>query len=230
VTGTLPGTPPSLLPEAEGGARPVRRRLKVATGVVAALAALFLAAVTGYALHRPAPAVLPEAHSPAGAKLAAEDISRQINSAHLIDPAWRTRFLAANAMSGALPYLRAAFNEETARVIRNLHLTDPRTGRGAAGQYVSVGAPIPGATSVDAYTGTTARVAVFTAGIWGVAGPSSPWPLSSAWGTDVISLQWDGTRWRLMDEDSVPGPTPGPAAAKTSPYKDITARLGGGVS
>ena len=69
MTGTLPATPPSLLPEAEGGARPVRRRRKAAAGVVAALAALFLAAVTGYALHHPAPAALPEAHSPAGARI-----------------------------------------------------------------------------------------------------------------------------------------------------------------
>ena len=129
MTGTLPGTPPSLLPEAEGGARPVRRRLKVATAVVAALAALSLAAVTGYALHHPAPAALPEAHSPAGAKLAAEDISADLDSAHLIDPAWRTRFLAANAMSGALPYLRAAFDEETARVHPQPSPHEPEDGR-----------------------------------------------------------------------------------------------------
>jgi hypothetical protein len=230
VTGTLPGTPPSLLPEAEGGARPVRRRLKVATAVVAAVVALFLAAVTGYALHRPAPAALPEAHSPAGAKLAAEDIAVDLGSVHLIDPAWRGRFLAAKAMPGAVPYLRATLDEVATRVIHNLGVTNPKTGATAHGQYVSVSATIPEGTSVDTYTGTTARVSVWTTGVTGVAGPSSAWPLSSAYVTGRVSLQWDGTRWRLTDNHSLFGPVPAPAPQPVSPYRDIMTRLGGGVS
>jgi hypothetical protein len=230
VTGTLPGTPPSLLPEAEGGARPVRRRLKVAAGVVAALAALFLAAVTGYALHHPAPAAAPEAHSPAGAKLAAEDISRALGSSHLIDPAWRARFLAANAMPGALPYLRQGLGEASARIIDNLGVTDPRTGKTAGGRYVSVSAIVPEGTYVEAYTGTTARVSTYVTGVWGVAGPSSPRPLSSGYVTATVTLQWAGDRWRYTDNHEDDGPVPAPTSQRTSPYGEVLARIGGSTT
>ena len=55
-----------------------------------------------------------------------------------------------------------------------------------------------------------------TTGGEGVAGPSSAWPLSSAYVTGRVTLQWDGTRWRLTDNHSLFGPVPAPAPQPAS--------------
>jgi hypothetical protein len=221
VTGALTGARPPLL-TGEGGAPPSHRGRKAAASAVA----LALAAAGGYLLHRPgqpAPAPTVAAHSPAGAKLAAEGIAVDLGSVRFLDPGWRSRYLRETALPAALPYLSGRMDASVAQLARTAGITNLRTGATARGRLELVSAALSASTRVESYNGTSARVSVWTASVGGVTGPSSPWAVTSGWLTSTVSLQWDGTRWRLTGEDVETGPVPVP---QSRPTGDVLARLG----
>ena len=113
MTGALTGARPPLR-TGEGGAPSSHRGRKAAASAVA----LALAAAGGYLLHRPgqpAPAPTVAAHSPTGAKLAAEGIAVDLGSVRFLDPAWRARYLRETALPAALPYLTGSMDATVAQ-------------------------------------------------------------------------------------------------------------------
>lgn len=125
--------------------------------------ALALAAAGGYLLHRPgqpAPAPTVAAHSPAGAKLAAEGIAVDLGSVRFLDPAWRARYLRATVLPAAYPYLSGRMDASAALAVRIAGITNRRTGVTARGRLELVSAALSASTRVESYDGTSARVSV----------------------------------------------------------------------
>jgi len=58
------------------------------------------------------------------------------------------------------------------------------------------------------YTGSTARVAVWTAGLVGLAGERSTKPVAAAWSTTTVSLRWTEDGWKWVSFTQQDGPTP----------------------
>ncbi|QHC30215.1 hypothetical protein [Streptomyces sp. HF10] len=74
--------------------------------------------------------------------------------------------------------------------------------------FVSRVSPV-GAT-VQQYSDSKAKVAVWCVGLIGMAGNSSTDPVTSSWKTWTFDLQWSDGDWKIADDSQKDGPSPVP--------------------
>ncbi len=80
-----------------------------------------------------------------------------------------------------------------------------RTAASSSGAPRAVLRNLPVAYRVDAFTPQRARVSVWAAAVWSIAGVGGP---SEAWTTTALELEWVDGDWRLWSLSSADGPTP----------------------
>ncbi|WP_059007594.1 hypothetical protein [Streptomyces specialis] len=74
--------------------------------------------------------------------------------------------------------------------------------------YTFVNRTMPVGTSVTTYSTTTAEIAVWCTGLFGIAGVDSQNPVRTTWFTLHLSLAWENGDWRVVSTEQTDGPTP----------------------
>ncbi|MEV5171843.1 hypothetical protein AB0L10_12315 [Streptomyces flaveolus] len=81
---------------------------------------------------------------------------------------------------------------------------------------------IPVGATVREYTGDSAKVAVWYAGLIGMAGSTSTDPVTSSWKTWTFDLRWTGGDWKIESETQQDGPAPVPGDDKAATSDEIS--------
>ncbi|MEV6180836.1 hypothetical protein ACIHAR_32460 [Streptomyces sp. NPDC052016] len=81
---------------------------------------------------------------------------------------------------------------------------------------------IPVGTTVQAYTSTTAKVAVWYLGLIGMSGETSTDPVTSSWKTWTFDLQWTGDDWKIVSDEQKDGPAPVPGDDRAASSDEIS--------
>ncbi|MFI9031121.1 hypothetical protein [Streptomyces sp. NPDC053560] len=194
------------------------RRFTIAVGVPVVLLAVIVA-VNQQADHRDADADSTSAKGPAtdtaaggyahsrtGARQAAEDYAELTGSDEMYVKKSRDRLLqqvmTAEAAERFQMGLDRAYTPELYEE-SGLH----RDGSAPKG-FTFVDRTFPINSSVTAYRGTAATVAVWCLGTLGLDGHNSPKPLTTSWYTVITDLTWTGGTWKMTDKSMKDGPEP----------------------
>ncbi|MEV5873996.1 hypothetical protein AB0L75_07160 [Streptomyces sp. NPDC052101] len=81
---------------------------------------------------------------------------------------------------------------------------------------------VPAGTTVQSYTDTDAKVAVWYVGLIGMAGSTSTDPVTSSWKTWTFDLQWSGSDWKIVSDTQQNGPAPVPGDDKAATSDEIS--------
>ncbi|MFD5589533.1 hypothetical protein ACFWII_37815 [Streptomyces sp. NPDC127063] len=81
---------------------------------------------------------------------------------------------------------------------------------------------VPVGTTVQQYSGNTARVDVWYMGLIGMAGEKSTDPVKSTWKTWTFDLQWTGKDWKIVTDTQKDGPAPVPGDDKAASSDEIS--------
>ena len=83
---------------------------------------------------------------------------------------------------------------------------------------------LPVAYRVEAFSPARARVSVWSAAVWSIAGVGGP---GEAWTTTAVELEWVEGDWRLWSLSSKEGPTPATTSGPVAGTDELIAALGG---
>ncbi|MGX4690824.1 hypothetical protein [Streptomyces sp. JNUCC 63] len=89
---------------------------------------------------------------------------------------------------------------------------------------------VPIGTTVQQYSGSSAKVAVWYVGLIGMSAHTSADPVTSSWKTWTFDLQWSGDDWKIVSDSQKNGPTPVPGddkAATSDEIRKATEEYGG---
>ncbi|MEU8648791.1 hypothetical protein [Streptomyces sp. NPDC048737] len=81
---------------------------------------------------------------------------------------------------------------------------------------------VPVGTTVQAYTDTTAKVAVWYLGLIGMSGEKSTDPVTSSWKTWTFDLQWVEGDWKVAADEQQDGPAPVPGDDRAASSDEIS--------
>jgi hypothetical protein len=215
-----------LLPTAPTAHHRQTARGRRGIGVAVVIGALTVAAVVGESIgspeRRPAGPADPDkpaqqAAAPAdnaaasypnsrdGAQSAATNYVVELGGAAMFNADRRHELVRRIADPAVEPALQQQFDAAFGAVMANFGLD--AQGRPPSGlTFVCRVLPV-GVRLLD-YTGATARVAVWTAGIIGLAGARSTRPVAEAWSTTTVTLRWTGADWKWVTFTQEDGPTP----------------------
>ncbi len=100
---------------------------------------------------------------------------------------------------------------------------DPQTGRVVPGSKV-VDRPAILSVAVAQYTATSAQVVLWESGVLGVSTGVQP---GASYNTETVSLVWERGDWKLANDTSTKGPTPGLSAGSAQTGNDSLYQQGG---
>ncbi|MFF5183608.1 hypothetical protein ACFY30_07435 [Streptomyces sp. NPDC000345] len=81
---------------------------------------------------------------------------------------------------------------------------------------------VPVGTTVQAYSDTTAKVAVWYLGLIGMSGTDSTDPVTSSWKTWTFDLRWAGNDWKIDTDTQKDGPAPVPGDEQAATSDEIS--------
>ncbi|MFE1928379.1 hypothetical protein ACFW91_38255 [Streptomyces asoensis] len=81
---------------------------------------------------------------------------------------------------------------------------------------------VPVGTTSQAYSATSAKVAVWYLGLIGMSGPSSTDPVTSSWKTWTFDLQWADGDWKVVTDQQKEGPAPVPGDDQAASSDEIS--------
>ncbi|WP_432139542.1 hypothetical protein [Streptomyces sp. bgisy154] len=81
---------------------------------------------------------------------------------------------------------------------------------------------VPVGTTVQQYTDTAAKVAVWYVGLIGMSGERSTDPVTTSWKTWTFDLRWADGDWRVASDTQTDGPSPVPGDDKASTSDEIS--------
>ena len=119
---------------------------------------------------------------------------------------------------GASAQTRAAVGGSTAVLER------VRKAASTSGTPRAVLRNLPVAYRVDAFSEARARVSVWAAAVWSIAGVGGP---GEAWTTTVVELEWVDGDWRLWSLTSREGPTPATTSGPVAGTDELIGALDG---
>jgi hypothetical protein len=136
----------------------------------------------------------------------------------LMDGPAREAALARMLVPGASAQTRALVGGSTALLDR------VRKAASASGTPRAVLRNLPVAYRVDAFSEARARVSVWAAAVWSIAGVGGP---GEAWTTTVVELEWVDDDWRLWSLSSREGPTPATTSGPVAGTDELIGALAG---
>ncbi|MFJ4683657.1 hypothetical protein [Streptomyces sp. NPDC088789] len=80
----------------------------------------------------------------------------------------------------------------------------------------------PMGTTVEEYTDTTAKVAVWYVGLIGMSGERSTDPVTSTWKTWTFDLSWTDGDWKIVEDAQTDGPAPVPGDDRAATSDEIS--------
>ncbi|MFF3205224.1 hypothetical protein [Streptomyces sp. NPDC002962] len=81
---------------------------------------------------------------------------------------------------------------------------------------------VPVGTTPQAYSATTAKVAVWYLGLIGMSGTSSTDPVTSSWKTWTFDLRWADGDWKIVSDEQKDGPAPVPGDDQAATSDEIS--------
>lgn len=81
---------------------------------------------------------------------------------------------------------------------------------------------VPIGSTVQNFTDTTAKVAVWYMGLIGMSGTNSTDPVRSSWSTWTFDLQWVNGDWKVASEKQTDGPAPVPGDNQAASSDEIS--------
>jgi hypothetical protein len=130
----------------------------------------------------------------------------------------REAALARMLVPGASAQTRAMVGGDAALLER------VRKASSASGAPRAVLRNLPVAYRVDAFSEARARVSVWAAAVWSIAGVGGP---GEAWTTTVVELEWVDEDWRLWSLTSREGPTPATTSGPVAGTDELIGALAG---
>ncbi|MER6381746.1 hypothetical protein [Streptomyces sp. NPDC001250] len=160
------------------------------------------------------------AHTEQGAQSAASNYAVALGSTDMFKRGSRDILLQLLYTSEAAARLQGAMDQAySAGFLAKMGLDaagDPPKGSTFVSRVVPVGA------TVQSYTDTDAKVAVWYLGLIGMAGSSSTDPVTSSWKTWTFDLQWAHGDWKIVSDTQQDGPAPVPGDDKAATSDEIT--------
>ncbi|MHC5904805.1 hypothetical protein ACVNF4_12995 [Streptomyces sp. S6] len=93
---------------------------------------------------------------------------------------------------------------------------DPPQGNTFVARVVPIG------STVQSYSATAAKVAVWNMGLIGMSGTNSTDPVKSTWSTWTFDLQWVNGDWKVAAENQTDGPAPVPGDNQAASSDEIS--------
>jgi hypothetical protein len=140
------------------------------------------------------------AHSRQGAVAAATNYATTMSSPLILDAAARHRAVAVLAAPVARAALNRSLDQTVPLIAKGLGVS---SGSGAASQVVLRAIPV--GWRLEAYDGSTARVAIWATG---VGGSLNGTPVQEGWGVTTIQLVWVDGDWKELGATTTAGPVP----------------------
>ncbi|WNM36180.1 hypothetical protein RKE30_40375 [Streptomyces sp. Li-HN-5-11] len=81
---------------------------------------------------------------------------------------------------------------------------------------------VPVGTTVQQYSDSSAKVAVWYVGLIGMSGQTSTDPVTSSWKTWTFDLQWSRDDWKIVSDSQKDGPAPVPGDDKAATSDEIS--------
>ena len=146
------------------------------------------------------------AHTQQGAQSAAANYAVALGGVDMFSTAGRHAVIATIADAGSRSTLQAGFDRDySAAFYAQVGLTSD--GKAPTGQTF-VSRTLPAGARITGYDGSTAGVAVWCTGLFGLAGADSTKPVTSNWFTLTFKLRWNGSDWKVVQTSQSVGPTP----------------------
>ncbi|MGK5534060.1 hypothetical protein, partial [Streptomyces sp. URMC 129] len=141
-----------------------------------------------------------------GAQSAAANYAVALGGTEMFNPDERRTIVDTVSASTSRADLQAAFDADYSPQLNESIGLDAE-GRVADG-YTFVNRTMPVGTSVTSYSATTAEIAVWCSGLFGIAGTDSQSPVRTSWFTMSFTLVWENADWKVVSTDQSEGPTP----------------------
>ncbi|WP_180686227.1 hypothetical protein [Streptomyces gossypiisoli] len=81
---------------------------------------------------------------------------------------------------------------------------------------------VPVGTTVEQYSDTSAKVAVWYMGLIGMSGEKSTDPVTSTWKTWTFELEWASGDWKIVTDSQEDGPAPVPGDDRAATSEEIS--------
>ncbi|MDT0346659.1 hypothetical protein [Streptomyces litchfieldiae] len=141
-----------------------------------------------------------------GAQSAAANYAVALGGVEMFNADQRRGIVDTISASSSRDDLRAAFDADYSPELNEDIGLDPEGG--VPDGYTFVNRTMPVGTSVTSYADTTAEVAVWCSGLFGIAGTDSRNPVRTSWFTMHFTLVWENGDWKVVGTDQTEGPTP----------------------
>ncbi|MFE9173523.1 hypothetical protein ACFYNZ_29365 [Streptomyces kebangsaanensis] len=168
------------------------------------------------------------AHDEQGAQSAAANYAVTLGSTGMFKKDSRHTILDLLYTSEAAARLQGPMDQAySADFLKKMGL-DANGNPPAGSTFVSRVVPI--GTTVQQYSDSGAKVAVWYVGLIGMSAQTSTDPVTSSWKTWTFDLQWSGEDWKIVSDAQKDGPAPVPGddrAATSDEIRKATEEYGG---
>lgn len=146
------------------------------------------------------------AHDEQGAQSAAANYAAALGSDGMFNKVQRQRIVQSIADASRVDDLQAGFDADySEQFVTQIGLN--ADGSAPEGSTF-VNRTLPAGTKVMTYSAATAQVEVWCSGLFGLTGDQSTKPVTNGWFTVTMTLNWDGTDWKVEETGQKEGPTP----------------------
>jgi len=141
-----------------------------------------------------------------GAQSAAANYAVELGSDRMFNTAQRHGIVQTIADPSSVNRLQSGFDADySAAFLKQIGLNED----GSAPTGVTfVNRTLPAGAKVTSFNSSTATVAVWCNGLFGLTGDSSTNPVTSSWFTLTMKLNWSGGDWKVLETSQKTGPTP----------------------
>ncbi|MGW4228444.1 hypothetical protein ACWEF9_04005 [Streptomyces sp. NPDC004980] len=168
------------------------------------------------------------AHDEQGAQSAAANYAAALGSSDMFNKEQRHAIVQSIADASALGKLQSGFDADYSdEFIAQIGLS--ADGSAPVGSTF-VNRTLPAGAKIKSYSEKTAQIDVWCSGLFGLTGDKSTKPVTSGWFTVSVTLNWDGSDWKVLETGQTEGPTPvtgGNAVSGSDEIADAVNGFGG---
>ncbi|MEV3871123.1 hypothetical protein [Streptomyces sp. NPDC049906] len=155
-----------------------------------------------------------------GAQSAAANFAVALGSAEMFDKERRDAIVAATHVPDSARTRRADLDRTYSSEAFLTRIGLQPDGTAPTGQTF-VSRVVPVGTKVEKSDADTAKVAVWTTSLFGLAGETSKNPVTESWHTTTYTLRWTDDDWKIVDSHQQDGPVPTGRDQRASTADDL---------
>ncbi|MFI2642597.1 hypothetical protein [Streptomyces sp. NPDC018610] len=159
-------------------------------------------------------------HDEQGAQSAAANYAVALGSTGMFNKASRHTLLGLLYTSEAAAKLQGPMDQAYSTGFLGKMGLDANGKAPSGNTFVSRVAPL--GTTVQQYSDSDARVAVWYMGLIGMSGKGSTDPITASWKTWTFDLRWAGNDWKIVADSQKDGPAPVPGDDRAATSAEIS--------